>query len=143
MVRVDEEEVAKVYDCQTEITDLKISKDASYLLVATINSVMFFQLQPSFSSPRKMTFENESPITLNYLDNPRYCTVGTSFKHIYLIEVPQLRHRNIQKENESFSTTKMAIDFPYREQSATTQVAYSRCFIGGNMKYYLLTLSTG
>ena len=58
LVRVDEEEVAKVYDCQTEVTDLKISRDASYLLVATLNSVMFFQLLPSFSSPRKITFEN-------------------------------------------------------------------------------------
>lgn len=56
LVRVDEEEVVKVYDCQCEITDLKISKDASYLLIATLNSVMFFQLTPSFSSPRKITF---------------------------------------------------------------------------------------
>lgn len=56
LVRIDEEEVAKVYDCQCEVTDLKISRDASYLLIATLNSVMFFQLMPSFSSPRKMTF---------------------------------------------------------------------------------------
>lgn len=55
---MDEEEIAKVYDCQSEITDLKISKDASYLLVATLNSVMFFQLMPSFSSPRKILYEN-------------------------------------------------------------------------------------
>jgi hypothetical protein len=135
--------VAKVYDCQSEITDLKISRDASYLLIATLNSVMFFQLLPSFSSPRKITFENESPVSLNFLDNPRFCSVGTSAKNIYLIEVPQLRHRNVQKDNESFSVTSMAVDFPHRVMPTTTKPTYTRCFVGGDMKFYLLALSTG
>jgi hypothetical protein len=58
LVRSDWEEVARVYDCLCEITDLKISNDCSYLLVATLSSLMFFQLAPTFSSPRKVTFEN-------------------------------------------------------------------------------------
>lgn len=77
------------------------------------------------------------------MDNPRFCSVGTSAKNVYLIEVPQLRHRNVQKDNESFSVTRMAVDFPQRTQSTSTKPTYTRCFVGGDMKFYLLTLSTG
>lgn len=34
-IRVDNEENPKFYDCLSQIIDIKISKDAAYLLVAT------------------------------------------------------------------------------------------------------------
>ena len=104
--------MARAYDCSAEITDLKISNDAAYLLVSTQTMLLFFQLAPSFSAPRRVTFENESPLCLNFLDNLRFCSVGTSAKNVYLLELPQLRHRNVQKDNENFSVTKMSVEFP-------------------------------
>jgi hypothetical protein len=37
----------------------------------------------------------------------------------------------------------MAVDFPLRAQTTSSKLSYSRCFVGGDMKFYLLTLSTG
>lgn len=45
-------------ECGAEISDLKISPEGNSLLVATQNTLLFFHLGSSLSSPRKMTFEN-------------------------------------------------------------------------------------
>jgi len=135
--------VAKVYDCGAEINDLKISNDTSYLLVATVGSLMFFQLTPTFSSPRKITFENESPICINFLDNFKFCSVSTSAKNVYLIEIPQLKHRNIQKESETFSITKMEVIFPNYTDESNREIKYTKSYVGGDMKFYMISLTTG
>lgn len=37
----------------------------------------------------------------------------------------------------------MAVDFPHRLQATSPKLSYSRCFVGGDMKFYLFTLTTG
>lgn len=58
ILRNDWEENCKVVDCQAEVCDLKISPEGNTLLVATMNTLLFFHLGASLSSPRKLTFEN-------------------------------------------------------------------------------------
>ena len=57
-IRIDWEDNPKFYDCGTEILDAKISKDCSYLLVATKNNYLLFfaQVNKVFTSPRKLLF---------------------------------------------------------------------------------------
>lgn len=78
---------------------MKISKDASYLLVSTVDKYLYFftQINKNFSSPRKLHFENEIPVCINFLDSNKMFTVNTSAKNVYVIEIPQLKHKNIQK----------------------------------------------
>ena len=59
-IRIDWEESPKYYDCGSEILDLKLSKDCSYLIVATsASSLLFFtQTNKNFTSPRKLLFQN-------------------------------------------------------------------------------------
>jgi hypothetical protein len=37
----------------------------------------------------------------------------------------------------------MAIDFPHRINGSSSKLTYSRCFVGGDMKFYLISLTTG
>lgn len=37
----------------------------------------------------------------------------------------------------------MAIDFPHRLTGPSAKMTYSRCFLGGDMKFYLVSLTTG
>lgn len=85
ILRNDWAEMAKVMDCGAEILDLKISPEGGTLLVATMNTLLFFHLGSALSSPRKLTFENESPISLGFLDNSKFCAITTSAKNIYLL----------------------------------------------------------
>lgn len=58
-IRIDWSDEPKYYNCGSEIVDAKISKDCSYLLVATSNNYLLFfaQLNSTFTSPRKLLFE--------------------------------------------------------------------------------------
>ena len=97
IIRNDWEEVGKVIECGSEIGDLKISPEANALLVATTNMILLIHLGSSVSSPRKLEFYNETPLTINFLDNSKFCAVGTSAKNVYLIELPGLKHRSVFK----------------------------------------------
>jgi hypothetical protein len=58
LIRINNEEYPKIFDCSAEVTELKISKDSSYLLIATADNYLLFfsQVNRTFSSPRKLYF---------------------------------------------------------------------------------------
>lgn len=49
---------------------------------------------------------------MNFLDSNKMFTVNTSAKNVYMIEIPQLKHRNVQKESERINISKMKIMYP-------------------------------
>ena len=101
---------------------------------------MFFHLGPTLSSPRKLTFENEIPLSLAFLDNSKFCAVATSAKNVYIIELPALKHKSVFKEVDAFAASRLPIAFPKQGDRPGPP---SLCMVGGDMKFYLIGLSNG
>ena len=119
--------------------EAKISQDCSYLLVITQdNYILFFsQMNKNFTSPRKLLFENEIPICINYLDNFKFFIVFTSAKNSYVIEIPQLKHKNLQKESEKITISKMDVKYPYENNKKDYSTSSS--ILGGDLNFSIIT----
>lgn len=143
LIRLDWEENPKICECGAAVVTARLSKDTNYLLVATSdNYVLFFsQGNHTFSSPRKLHFENEAPTAINFMNNYKFFTVSTSALNVYLVEIPQLKHRNLQKDVDALAVSKMLIECPVI--NAETDLQPTKVVLGGDMKYVLLCLAKG
>ena len=143
LIRVNLEDPLKHYKCESEITEIKISRDCSYLLVLTKNNCILFFSQNSknFTSPRKLIFENEIPSSINFLDNFKFFLVVTSAKNSYVIEIPQLKHKNLQKEIEKITVSKVNLRYPYLSNRKDFSTSCS--IIGGNLPFAIVCSQEG
>lgn len=98
-LRIDWEESPRQYDCKQQINDLKFSSDTSCLVAAAndafvyvffLNNNSYFQM-----APKKIHFEGEIPICLDFVDDCKAFIVGTTMKNQYKIEVPDLKSKNL------------------------------------------------
>lgn len=84
-VKMDWEEAARWYEhCKGQINDLKFSSDTSCLVCAANDSFVyvFFQSNGSYfeAPPKKLDFEGEVPVCLDFVDDCKAFIAGTSLK---------------------------------------------------------------
>jgi hypothetical protein len=89
---MDWEEIPKCYDCLSDILELKLAYDSSYLLVCTAESQLFVftNTNNSFVSqpPRKIHFENECPRSVEFCDDNRSFVVCMDSHNFYQFYLP-------------------------------------------------------
>lgn len=115
-IRIDWEESPRSFDCQKKIHDIKFSSDTFYLIVACDNSNVFIFVLNNSSyftvHPKKVLFQHEVPISLDFVDDNKSFLVGTSTRNQYKIELPDLKIKNLFQENEKLSSTTWNIRYP-------------------------------
>lgn len=89
---MDWEEIPKCYDCLSDILEVKLAYDSSYLLVCTAESQLFVftNTNNSFVSqpPRKIHFENECPRSVEFCDDNRSFVVCMDSHNFYQFYLP-------------------------------------------------------
>ena len=92
LTRFDWEEYPRVFECGKQILDLKFSHDAGYLVSVSENSVLhiFTLINNSYfqNVPKKIAFDNECPISVNFSDDNKILIVGTSHRNHYTGKLP-------------------------------------------------------
>ncbi|CAD8183513.1 unnamed protein product [Paramecium pentaurelia] len=142
-LRLDWEESPRWYDCKHQVNDLKFSSDTSCLVCAVqdafvyvffLNNTSYFQ-----TAPKKIHFEGEFPICLDFVDDCKAFIVGTTMKNQYKIELPDLKSKNLLQENEKLNSTTWVIRYPLSSSSNqnSKKEQYLPLLIGGDVKIFL------
>ncbi len=96
--------------------DIKFSSDTqhlvaacedSYIYIFTLNNNSYLQMPP-----KKLRFEHEIPISIDFVDDNKSFLVGTSERNQYKIELPDFKTKNIEGENK-INTTMWKLRYPY------------------------------
>lgn len=138
-LRIDWEESPRSYDCYKYIHDVKFSSDTYYLIVACDNSLVYlFQLQQNSyfqSQPKHLTLNQEVPLSIDFVDDNKSFLIGTHLKNQYKIELPEVKTKNLQLENEKLNCTIWNIRFPLEKDNYMQTTLPG--IIGGDIKVLL------
>ena len=63
-------------------------------------------------TPKKIHFEGEIPVCLDFVDDCKAFIVGTTMKNQYKIELPDLKSKNLLQENEKLNSTTWTLRYP-------------------------------
>ena len=148
-LRIDWEESPRWYDCKHQINDLKFSSDTACLVCAVNDAFVyvFFLNNSSYfqTAPKKIHFEGELPICLDFVDDCKAFIVGTTMKNQYKIELPDLKSKNLLQENEKLNSTTWVIRYPIhtKENDKFKKESYLPVLIGGDVKIYICAGESG
>lgn len=85
-------------------------------------------------TPKKIHFEGEIPVSLDFVDDCKAFIVGTTNKCQYKIELPDLKSKNLLQENEKLNSTTWTLRYPMKESKKETLYPV---VIGGDIKVFL------
>ncbi|EGR29518.1 PH domain protein [Ichthyophthirius multifiliis] len=134
-MRIDWEESPRSYDCKQMIMDLKFSSDTYYLIAAcqdcqvylfSLSNNSYFQV-----NPKKLQLE-EVPISIDFLDDNKSFLIGTNMRNQYKVELPDLKSKNIQQENEKINCTIWNMRYPLHTKNYADSLL--PIIIGGDIK---------
>ncbi|KAL4455920.1 hypothetical protein ABPG73_008674 [Tetrahymena malaccensis] len=143
-MRIDWEESPKSYDCKKMILDLKFSSDTFYLIAAcSDNQVYLFSLSNNSYfqvNPKKLSLE-EVPIYIHFLDDNKSFIIGTNQRQQYKVEIPDLKSKNIQQENEKLNCTIWNLRYPLHTKNYVDSML--PIIIGADIKVFLAAGESG
>ena len=79
----------------------------AFVYVFFLNNNCYFQM-----TPKKIHFEGEIPVCLDFVDDCKAFIVGTTMKNQYKIELPDLKSKNLLQENEKLNSTTWTLRYP-------------------------------
>lgn len=89
---MDWEETPRCYDCQAEILEVRLAFDSSWLLACTVDSQLYVFTNSNNSfvcqAPRKVHFENECPISMEFCDDNKSFIVCMDSQNLYQFYLP-------------------------------------------------------
>jgi WD40 repeat protein len=85
--------------------------------------------------PKKIPFQEEIPLSIDFVDDNKSFLVGTSSRTQYKFELPDLKYKNLLKENEKITCTIWNIRYPLYTKNYHEFI--QPVILGGDVKIFL------
>lgn len=145
MLRIDWEEIPKIFNLEKAVTDIKFSSDAAYLIVACENQKLYvfnYNNNSYFQfAPKELNFDQEIPVSINFCDDNRVMIIGTNTRNHYKLDLPEMKNKNLVQESDSFNISLLRLKYPSHIANFSDKL--SPILLGQELKYIVAGDETG